>query len=234
MQILRKLRSYFFRGMAALLPTVLTVWFFVQFYLFIQKNVSSYVNRFIVRLLLWLGSSSTEQELVSFWVSGKGQVTGFVVVLILISVIGVILASVVGRSLWRMVENALMNIPLVSRVYPYIKQVTDAVFNKENNLAFKRVVAVEYPRRDAWSVAFVTGSGLRRVVNSVDDPMLTLFIPSSPMPFTGYVIMVKETDTIPLEMSIEEALRFTVSGGVITPTHWRSLHADDEQEPNAS
>jgi uncharacterized membrane protein len=209
--------------MAALLPTILTVWLFVQFYQFIQENVSKYINKFIVQLLLWLGSSSSQEELYSFWVDGKGQIAGFLIVLVLVCFIGAILASVVGRSIWRSVEKMLTSIPLVSRVYPYIKQVTDALFNKENKLAFKRVVAIEYPRRDAWSIGLVTGSGLKRVVESVDEDMVTVFIPSSPTPFTGYVLMVPESDTIPLELTIEEALRFTVSGGVITPAHWSRL-----------
>jgi len=220
--------------MAALLPTILTVWLFVQFYLFIQKNVSSYVNRFIVKLVQWLGSSSTEQELISFWVDGRGQIAGFIVILVLVSVIGAILASVIGRTLWRIVENMLTNIPLISRVYPYIKQLTDAVFNKENNLAFKRVVAIEYPRRGTWSLGFVTGTGIRKVVQSVDEPMVTIFVPSSPTPFTGYVLMVKESETIALELSVEEALRFTVSGGVISPSRWRDIKASEQETEKTS
>ena len=210
------------------MPTILTVWLFVQFYLFIQKNVSSYVNRLIVRIIQWLGSSSSETELISYWVNGRGQIAGFIVILVLVSVIGAILASVIGRSLWRIVENMLTNIPVVRRVYPYIKQLTDAIFNKENNLAFKRVIAIEYPRKGLWSLGFVTGSGIRKVVESVNEPMLSIFVPSSPMPFTGYVLMVKESETISLELTIEEALRFTVSGGVITPSRWRDIQASEK------
>lgn len=212
------------------MPTILTVWLFVQFYQFIQKNVSSYINKFIVNIILWLGSSSTQEELSQFWVDGKGQVVGFIIVLILVCFIGAILASVVGRSIWKSVEKMLTSIPLVSRVYPYIKQVTDALFNKENNLAFKRVVAIEYPRKGTWSLGLVTGSGLRRVVESVDEDMVTIFVPSSPTPFTGYVLMVKESETIALELSVEEALRFTVSGGVITPAHWKSLQESEKDK----
>ncbi len=234
MHIFKTVRSYFFRGMAALLPTILTVWLFVQFYLFIQKNVSSYVNRLIVRIIQWLGSSSSETELISYWVNGRGQIAGFIVILVLVSVIGAILASVIGRSLWRIVENMLTNIPVVRRVYPYIKQLTDAIFNKENNLAFKRVIAIEYPRKGLWSLGFVTGSGIRKVVESVNEPMLSIFVPSSPMPFTGYVLMVKESETISLELTIEEALRFTVSGGVITPSRWRDIKASEKATEKTS
>ncbi len=227
--MVRKLRNYFFRGIAALLPMILTVWLFVQFYQFIQKNVSNYVNIFIVNLLLWFGSSSTKEELVVYWVDGKGQIAGFLIVLMLVCVIGAVVASVVGRSAVRSLEKMLLSLPLVSRVYPYIKQVTDALFNKENNIAFKGVVALEYPSKGLWSIGFVTGAGLREVGNVVDEPLVAVFVPSSPTPFTGYVIMTRESGTIPLNLTIEEALRFTVSGGVITPAHWRNLHPAEEQ-----
>lgn len=231
MQILKTFRSYFLRGIAALLPTILTVWLFVQFYRFIQKNVSVHINNFIVQLAQWLGSDATKESLQEFWVTGRGQIAGLIITLILVCFIGAILASVVGRQIWKAVENALMNIPLVSRVYPYVKQLTDAVFVKENNIAFKRVVAVEYPRREAWSIGFVTGTGLRRVVQTLgEESMITIFIPSSPMPFTGYVIMVPEKDTIALDITIEEALRFTVSGGVLTPTRWRSMNTEQTDD----
>ncbi len=226
--MVRKLRNYFFRGIAALLPMILTIWLFVQFYQFIQKNVSNYVNYFIVNIILWLGSSSTKEDLVAYWVHGQGQIAGFIIVLLLVCVIGAIVASVVGRSAVKSLEKMLLNVPFVSRVYPYIKQVTDALFNKENNLAFKGVVGIEYPRKGIWSVGFVTGSGLRQIGNVIDEPMVAVFIPSSPTPFTGYVIMVRESETIALNLTIEEALRFTVSGGVITPAHWQSLHPADE------
>jgi uncharacterized membrane protein len=230
MHIVKTFRSYFLRGMAALLPTILTVWLFVQFYRFIQDNVSIYINRFVVRLLMWLGSSASQEELTQYWVDGKGQIAGFIIVLILVSFIGAVLASVVGRTIWKSLERMLTSIPLVSRVYPYIKQVTDALFNKESTLAFKRVVAIEYPRRGTWSLGLVTGSGLKRVVDRVDEDMVTVFVPSSPTPFTGYVLMVKESETIALTLTIEEALRFTVSGGVITPAQWNRLH-DPSKDP---
>ncbi len=224
--MVRKLRNYFFRGIAALLPMILTIWLFVQVYQFIQKSLSNYVNYFIVNIILWFGNSSPKEDLVAFWVNGKGQIAGFVIVLLLVCVIGAAVASVLGRSAVRSIEKMLLNVPFVSRVYPYIKQVTDALFNKENNLAFKGVVAIEYPRVGIWSIGFVTGSGLRQVGNTIDEPIVAIFIPSSPTPFTGYVIMTRESETITLNLTIEEALRFTVSGGVITPSQWQDLHPD--------
>ena len=112
----------------------------------------------------------------------------------------------------------MLSTPLLRRVYPYIKQVTDFLLTDERqkNL-ISRVVAVEYPRKGIWSVGFVTGSGLPKVVNHVKREFVTVIIPTSPTPFTGFVITVPKKQTIDLDLTIEEAFRFIVSGGVITP-----------------
>jgi uncharacterized membrane protein len=117
-----------------------------------------------------------------------------------------------------MIENFIMNTPMLRRVYPYIKQITDFLLTQEEQKKmFSRVVAVEYPRKGIWSIGFVTGSGIQRVVDNVKKEFLTVLIPTSPTPFTGFVIMVPKKQTIEMDMTIEEALRFTVSAGVIAP-----------------
>jgi uncharacterized membrane protein len=152
------------------------------------------------------------------WVDGPGSITGFLVALIAVGILGAILASVVGKTLWRMIERFIMNTPFLRRVYPYVKQITDFLLTqKDQKKLFSSVVAVEYPRKGIWSVGFVTGSGIEKVVNNVKKEFLTVLIPTSPTPFTGFVIMVPKKQTIDLDMTIEEALRFTVSGGVIAP-----------------
>lgn len=159
-----------------------------------------------------------------FWVYGRGQVTGFVVAIIGVCMIGAFLASVMGRTLWHMIEKTLANVPLVKQVYPYIKQVTDFLLAKKS-LSFSKVVAFQYPRKGTWSIGLVTGSGLKKVVSTLDKEFLTVFVPTSPTPFTGYVIMTPKDETIELEMSIEEALRYVISGGVITPAEHLAFEA---------
>jgi len=101
-----------------------------------------------------------------------------------------------------------------------VKQITDFLFAQDKKeKIFSRVVAVEYPRKGIWSVGFVTGVGIRKVVESVEKEFLTVLIPTSPTPFTGFVIMVPKEETIELDIQIEDALRFTISGGVITPRY---------------
>lgn len=249
--------------MAALLPTILTIWIFWQCYIFIQEKVSIHINRGVVRgaVALWdwyppvtdedkrayviyqnpqlLGDAQKIQEQIQdedvvrgtrievaekFWVYGRGQVTGFVIAIVGVCSIGAFLASVMGRTLWHLIEKTLMNLPLIKQVYPYIKQVTDFLLAKKS-LTFSKVVAFEYPRKGTWSIGLVTGTGLKKVVNAVGQEFLTLFVPTSPTPFTGYVIMTLKNETIELDMSIEEALRYVISGGVITPAEHKAFEA---------
>ena len=259
------------RGLAALLPTILTIWIFWQCYIFIQEKVSMPINRGVVKGLVavidWYPAITDEDkrayliarnpELVSspdklsrrlqapatirgtrlavaerFWVYGRGQVTGFIIAIIGVCAIGAFLASVVGRTLWHMMEKALTNLPLIKQVYPYVKQVTD-FFLAKKNLTFTKVVAFEYPRKGTWSIGLVTGTGLRKVVDTLSREFLTVFVPTSPTPFTGYVIMTPKEETIELDMTIEQALRYVISGGVITPGEHLAFEASrqlpDEQ-----
>lgn len=229
MDALKNFRSYFFRGLAALLPTVLTIWIFVQCYVFIQDKISIHINRGLVHLILWITDRYSKEFLVDFWVDGSGKITGFFVAAIGVVFIGAFLASVMGRTIWRFFEKALVNIPLFRSVYPHIKQVTDFLLTKKD-LAFSKVVALEYPRKGMWSIGLVTGKGLKRVSGA--EEFLTVFVPTSPTPFTGYVVMIPKCDTIDLELTIEEAIRFVISGGVITPAEQLAFEKQKSNERN--
>ncbi len=225
-----RFKKYFLRGLAVLLPTTLTIGIFVWGYTFIQENISIHINRGLVLLIVKLRKEwIPKEDLTEILVDGNGSFIGFLLALIAVCIVGAVLASVVGRTLWRMVEQFIMNTPFLRRVYPYVKQVTDFFLTEEEQQTmFRRVVAVEYPRKGIWSVGFVTGSGLEKVVAVVKREFVTVLIPTSPTPFTGFVITVPRRQTIDLDMTIEEALRFVVSGGVITPGKGRAVFAEPE------
>jgi len=216
MGITNRFKSYFLRGLAVLVPTILTIWIFFWGYTFIRENISVYVNRGLVRLIIAAGGSA--EELNKFWIDQTLSIAGFLISLVVVCVVGAVLASVVGKALWRMVEKFIMNTPLLGRVYPYVKQITDFVFTpEEQKKLFSRVVAVEYPRRGSWSIGLVTGSGLKKIAENGEKEFLTILIPNSPTPITGYVIIVPKEETIALDMTVEEAFRFAISAGVIAP-----------------
>jgi len=216
MPIKGRLKSYFFRGLAVLLPAILTIWIVVWGYRFIQSKISIHIKDGLVRLIIFAGGST--EELSKLWVDTALSIAGFIIAVIVVCIVGAVLASVVGKTLWRLVEKFIMNTPFLRRVYPYVKQVTDFFLTQEKQKKmFTQVVAVEYPRKGIWSIGFVTGSGIKKVVDEIQKEFLTIFIPNSPTPFTGYVVIVPKELTIPLDMTAEEAFRFAVSGGVITP-----------------
>lgn len=226
MAIRGRFKSYFLRGLAVLLPTILTIWIFIWGYKFIQGNIGIHINRGLVRIiklvpfLLPLWSS---EDLTRFWVYGVGSIAGFIIALAVVLVVGALLASVVGRTLWRTVEKFIMNTPFLRQVYPYVKQMTDFLLTREEQKSvFLRVVAVEYPREGIWSMGLVTGSALKKVADQEKKEFVTILIPTSPTPFTGFVIMVPKEQTIDLDMTVEEAIRFSISAGVITPQRQQS------------
>ena len=212
-------RVYFLRGLAVLLPTILTIWILVWGYRFIQDNISIYIKEGLDYLIRFAaGESFVDEHLDKFWINIALSVAGFLIALFAVCIVGALLASVVGKTLWRMVEKFIMNTPILKQVYPYVKQVTDFLLTQEEKKKmFSRVVAVEYPRQGVWSMGLVTGSGLKNVADNVKKEFLTILIPTSPTPFTGFVIMVPKEQTIELDMTIEEAIRFAVSAGVIAP-----------------
>ena len=143
---------------------------------------------------------------------------GLVVAIVLFYFAGVVMSNVLGRTLRDRGEKLIDRVPLIRRVYPAVKQVTDFFFGDSDPAKnFNRVVAVEYPRKGLYSVGLVTGDTMRMIEDVMGEPCLTVFVPSSPTPFTGYVITVPVKDTIDLGISIEDALKFAVSGGVLVP-----------------
>lgn len=141
-----------------------------------------------------------------------------VVFLLAMYVVGRFLAAGIGRVLWNLCERLIDRLPLVRNVYSSVKQVTDFVVN-DREVEFTRVVAVEYPRKGIYSLAFVTGEGMRDVCQQAGDAVVSILIPTSPMPVTGYTMMVAKSELIDLDLTVDQALQFIISCGVVIPPH---------------
>ena len=136
--------------------------------------------------------------------------------------LGKLMAAGIGRFLWSTFENVITQLPLVRSVYTSVKRVTDLVIkDKEANVEYRHVVAVEYPRRDCWSVGFVTGESLLAIEDAAGEPVVSLLMPTSPMPATGFTITVRKSDTIDLDITMDQALQFVLSCGVLAPVRDR-------------
>lgn len=224
-------RRFFIRGLAAFLPTLLTIWIIISIVTFVHTYIGSHINTgvqwLIRRIAIWT-SGNDLPNLAQFWKDKHLNFIGFGLAIVGIYFFGKFIASFFGRTVWRMMERAFLRLPVIRQIYPYIKQVTDFLLS-EQKMKFTRVVAVEYPRKGIWALGLVTGAGMKALKRTQTDDLLTIFIPSSPTPVTGYTITVRRDDVIDVPLSIDEALRFTVSGGVIMPIHQQASEKEIDQ-----
>ena len=135
--------------------------------------------------------------------------------------LGKMLAAGIGRIVLHYFERLITQLPIIRNVYSSVKQVTDFALN-ENEMTFTRIVAVEYPRKGIWSMGFVTGEGMSDIRDAAGEPILTVLMPTSPMPATGFTISVPKSETIDLNITIDQAVQFCVSCGVVIPDHQQS------------
>lgn len=144
-----------------------------------------------------------------------------VVAIVLLYFIGGVISARLGAYFVSRIENGVLaRVPLVSQVYSAVKQVTDFIFS-ETTVEYNRVVAIEYPRRGIWSMGFVTGDSMQEVVAAAGEPLISVLIPTSPMPVTGYTMSLPRREVLDLNMTIDQAFQFCVSCGVLVPPHQR-------------
>lgn len=182
-----------------------------------REDVQAAINRESIRLAL------RQRNIFAWWIERwYMNLIGLVIAIVSVYIAGRLLGGFFGRRIYRRIESFLMTLPVFKQVYPHVKQIVDFVFSDDQRLEFNRVVVVEYPRKGIWSIGFVTGNTMKGIARASGDSV-TVFIPSSPTPFTGYTITVPRSETLELPISIDEALRFTVSGGVLIPEHQRVI-----------
>ena len=139
-----------------------------------------------------------------------------IIFLTLLFFLGRLFTNGLGRWVVATFDATILRIPIVNKVYGSVKQVTDFAFS-EREIEFNRVVAIEYPRRGIWSLGFVTGNSMAEIAEAAGEPMLSVLMPTSPMPMTGFTVTVKRSEAIDLNLTIDEAIQFIVSCGVVVP-----------------
>ncbi len=139
------------------------------------------------------------------------------IIVLLLFLLGWWFSGFLGRKVVAAFERGLTRVPLIGAIYPYVKQVTEFFFGEERKVEFDRVVSIPYPRPGVYSLGFMTGNCMRSLNEARGSELISVFVPSSPMPATGYTLFVPVADIIPLKLSVEEALRVVISGGVLIP-----------------
>ena len=162
--------------------------------------------------MLLLPYSYQPEQLFGFYVPGVGVVTTLLVVFIT----GLFTANILGQKLVQFWESLLGRIPVVKSLYYSVKQVSDTLFSGSGE-AFRKVLLVRYPHPEAWAIAFQTGTPPQEVAQHSEADMVSVFIPTAPSPVNGFFFFVRKQDTIELDISVDEALKYIVSMGVVVP-----------------
>ena len=144
---------------------------------------------------------------------------GLVIVVFVITLIGAITPGLIGRNLLKLGEMILFKTPVIRTVYSSIKQIMETVMST-NSKSFKEVVLVEYPRKDLWVIAFVTSSVKGEIDNKIKkSKLVSIFVPTTPNPTSGFLLFVAQKDLIYLDMPVEQAVKLVISGGIVSPKY---------------
>ncbi len=190
-----RLRTYLVTGLLVTLPLIVTF----------------YVIQFLFNLVEGMLATPI-QLLLDRSIPGLG----FALTLLLVLVAGMLATNILGKRILDLVDAMITRIPLVKSVYITVKQVLDAITIQNRN-AFQRVALVQYPRQGVWALGFLTGQGAAEVEQYTGKQLVTVFIPTTPNPTSGMMVMVPREEVILLEMSVEDGLKLIISGGVIAP-----------------
>lgn len=194
------MKKYFITGLLVLVPLFITIW------------VLTTLIHTMDQSLLLLPTSWRPKSLVGFEVPGIGAL----LTLGIIFVTGLVATNIFGQQLIVLWESFLSRVPFVKTIYSSVKQVSDTLFSDSGN-AFRKAVLVQYPRQGSWTIAFVTGAPGGDVVNHLHGDYISIYVPTTPNPTSGFFLMMPRADVIELEMSVDEALKYIISMGTVVP-----------------
>ncbi|MCF2147379.1 DUF502 domain-containing protein [Desmonostoc muscorum LEGE 12446] len=200
------LKNDLIAGLLVVIPLATTIWLTI--------TIATWVINFLTQIPKQLNPFDGLHPIL---VNILNLVVGLAVPLLSILVIGLMARNIAGRWLLDFGERLLQAIPLAGQVYKTLKQLLETIL-KDSNGKFRRVVLVEYPRRGIWAIGFVTGAISGDIQAQMSRPMLSVFIPTTPNPTTGWYAAVPEDEVVNLSMSIEDAFKIVVSGGIVAPS----------------
>jgi uncharacterized membrane protein len=161
-------------------------------------------------------------------------IVSLMLVLLSVLALGILTRSIIGRIALSGLEGVVARVPIVGMLYMSLKQLGEAFISKDGSSKFQRAVAVQFPYRNAWAIGFVTGKAaafLPTVPKNPESPteLISVFVPTTPLPTAGFMIVVPEGETVPLNMTVQDALKLVVSGGIIGPGESRRHAAQPQQ-----
>jgi len=196
--MLRKLRNYFVTGLIVVLPLVVTLWVLVNLFIKVDGYLGPLLERYTGRSIPGLG---------------------FVATIFIILFIGLFASNLIGRRLIGLGEYVLHKIPLVNKLYVGVKQIASVIFRNQERF-FREVVAVEYPRKGVYAIAFLTNRMPSPVRRDGGAEMIAVFLPTTPNPTSGFLLLLPQSEVHSVPMSVEEGIKFVISGGAVLPHEW--------------
>ena len=194
------LRKWLFTGLLVIVPGAITI------------SVLHWIVGMLDQPLLILPEAWHPDRLLGFHLPGFGVL----LTLLILLVTGAVASNFAGRKLVAWGDHLVSRIPVVRSIYSSVKQVSDTLFSESGN-AFRTAVLVQWPREGVWTVAFVTGAPSGEVAAYLRDEFVSVYVPTTPNPTGGYFVMVRKSDCVELDMSVDAALRYIVSMGVVAP-----------------
>ncbi|WVH09417.1 MAG: Putative membrane anchored protein [Fluviibacter phosphoraccumulans EoVTN8] len=195
------MKRYFITGLLIWAPLGITLW------------VLSFILGMMDQSIMLLPNAWQPRALVGFNIPGVGAIMTLLVVFIT----GLLTANFIGQRLVRWWEALLHRIPVVRSIYQSVKQISDTVFSPSGQ-AFRQAALVQYPRQGSWTIGFLTGTLGGEIAERLGDNMVSLYVPTTPNPTSGFFLMVPKSDVLELDMSVEDALKYLISMGVVAPT----------------
>jgi len=195
------MKKYFITGLLVLVPLFITVW------------VLSSIIGIMDQSLFLLPERWRPKALFGHEVIGIGALLTVLIIL----TTGLIATNIFGKQLINLWEALLARVPVVKSIYASVKQVSDTLFSDSGN-AFRQAVLVQFPRQGTWTIAFVTGQPGGDVVNHLNGNYVSIYVPTTPNPTGGYFLMLPRADLIELNMSVDDALKYIISMGVVSPS----------------
>ncbi len=202
------MKKYLIAGLLVWLPLAVTIW--------VLQAVLGVLDGVFVWLLN--GSQAVLPEGTHNFIELLRKIPGLGVIVMLIGLLvtGIFATNVVGQWALRQGNRVLSRIPIVKSIYNSVRQVSDTLFSSNGN-AFREAVLVQYPREGAWTIAFVTGRPGGEAANHLPGDFVSIYVPTTPNPTSGFFLMVKRVEVIPLAMSVDDALKYVISMGVVAP-----------------
>ncbi len=197
------MRKYFITGLLILVPLAITLW------------VLNLIISTMDQSLLLLPAQWRPEALFGFYIPGLGTILTLLIVLLT----GLATRNFVGTQVVYLWESLLIRIPVVKSIYSSVKQVSDTLFSSSGN-AFRKAMLVQYPREGSWTIAFLTGVPGGDVKNHLQGDYISVYVPTTPNPTSGFFLMMPRADAIELDMSVDAALKYIVSMGVVAPEYF--------------